>query len=88
MFPEIFEQRFRVLSATANYAFGAADFTSISSYQTTDFNYVQDLSPFYVPLFGAADLDFSGLFHGVDERVPVDALTFGVRVLERLLRHC
>ena len=28
------------------------------------------------------------LFHGVDERVPVDALTFGARVLDRLLRTC
>jgi acetylornithine deacetylase/succinyl-diaminopimelate desuccinylase-like protein len=33
-------------------------------------------------------LDFSALFHGVDERVPVDALTFGTRVLDRLLRTC
>ena len=26
-----------------------------------------------------ADLDFAALFHGIDERVPVDALEFGVR---------
>jgi acetylornithine deacetylase/succinyl-diaminopimelate desuccinylase-like protein len=26
----------------------------------------------------AADLDFSGMFHGVDERVPLDSLQFGV----------
>jgi acetylornithine deacetylase/succinyl-diaminopimelate desuccinylase-like protein len=25
------------------------------------------------------------MFHGVDERVPIDALTFGVRVLDRFL---
>jgi acetylornithine deacetylase/succinyl-diaminopimelate desuccinylase-like protein len=25
------------------------------------------------------------MFHGVDERVPVSALRFGVRVMERLL---
>ena len=31
------------------------------------------------------DLDFAGMFHGVDERVPVDALQFGVRVLDRFL---
>jgi acetylornithine deacetylase/succinyl-diaminopimelate desuccinylase-like protein len=42
----------------------------------------------FSPLRLPADLDFSALFHGVDERVPVDALTFGVRVLERLLRTC
>jgi acetylornithine deacetylase/succinyl-diaminopimelate desuccinylase-like protein len=41
----------------------------------------------FAPLRLPADLDFSGLFHGVDERVPVDALQFGVRVLERFLRN-
>jgi acetylornithine deacetylase/succinyl-diaminopimelate desuccinylase-like protein len=35
-----------------------------------------------------AELDFSALFHGIDERVPTDALEFGVRVLLRLLRDC
>ena len=42
----------------------------------------------FAPLRLPPDLDFSALFHGVDERVPVDALTFGVRVLDRLLRTC
>jgi acetylornithine deacetylase/succinyl-diaminopimelate desuccinylase-like protein len=42
----------------------------------------------FAPLKLPADLDFSGLFHGVDERVPVDALEFGVRVLDRFLRNC
>jgi acetylornithine deacetylase/succinyl-diaminopimelate desuccinylase-like protein len=41
----------------------------------------------FAPLKLPADLDFSGLFHGVDERVPVDALKFGVRVLDRFLRN-
>ncbi|PRY41716.1 acetylornithine deacetylase/succinyl-diaminopimelate desuccinylase-like protein [Umezawaea tangerina] len=41
----------------------------------------------FAPLRLPADLDFSALFHGVDERVPVDALKFGVRVLERFLRN-
>ncbi|WP_184929018.1 M20/M25/M40 family metallo-hydrolase [Saccharothrix ecbatanensis] len=41
----------------------------------------------FAPLKLPADLDFSGLFHGVDERVPVDALQFGVRVLDRFLRN-
>jgi acetylornithine deacetylase/succinyl-diaminopimelate desuccinylase-like protein len=35
-----------------------------------------------------ADLDFASLFHGVDERVPVDALMFGTQVLQRFLLHC
>jgi acetylornithine deacetylase/succinyl-diaminopimelate desuccinylase-like protein len=41
----------------------------------------------FAPLKLPADLDFSGLFHGVDERVPVDALRFGVRVLDRFVSH-
>ena len=39
----------------------------------------------FAPLQLPADLDFTGLFHGIDERVPVEALDFGCRVLERLL---
>jgi acetylornithine deacetylase/succinyl-diaminopimelate desuccinylase-like protein len=35
-----------------------------------------------------ADVDYWRLFHGVDERVPVDGLRFGVRVLDRFLRSC
>jgi hypothetical protein len=42
----------------------------------------------FAPLKLPPELDFSALFHGVDERVPVDALTFGTRVLDRFLRGC
>ena len=42
----------------------------------------------FAPLRLPAELDFSGMFHGVDERVPVDALRFGVRVLDRFLDLC
>ena len=42
----------------------------------------------FAPLLLPPDLDFGALFHGVDERVPVDALKFGVRVLDRFLRTC
>jgi acetylornithine deacetylase/succinyl-diaminopimelate desuccinylase-like protein len=42
----------------------------------------------FTPLRLPADLDFAGMFHGVDERVPVDALRFGVRVLDRFLDLC
>ena len=41
----------------------------------------------FSPLRLPADLDFTALFHGVDERVPVDALEFGTRVLDRFLRN-
>ena len=42
----------------------------------------------FAPLRLPADLNFSGLFHGIDERVPLDGLQFGVRVLDRFLRTC
>ena len=42
----------------------------------------------FAPLRLAADLDFTALFHGIDERVPVEGLQFGVRVLDRFLSNC
>jgi acetylornithine deacetylase/succinyl-diaminopimelate desuccinylase-like protein len=42
----------------------------------------------FAPLRLPDDLDFTGLFHGVDERVPVDALEFGARVVDRFLDDC
>jgi acetylornithine deacetylase/succinyl-diaminopimelate desuccinylase-like protein len=39
----------------------------------------------FAPLRLSPDLDFAGMFHGVDERVPVDGLKFGVRVLDRFI---
>jgi len=39
----------------------------------------------FTPLRLPPELDFTALFHGVDERVPVDALEFGARVLDRFL---
>ncbi len=42
----------------------------------------------FSPLRLPKDLDFSGMFHGIDERVPVDGLQFGVRVLDRFLDDC
>jgi acetylornithine deacetylase/succinyl-diaminopimelate desuccinylase-like protein len=41
----------------------------------------------FAPLRLPADLNFASLFHGIDERVPVEGLKFGVRVLDRLLRN-
>ncbi len=41
----------------------------------------------FAPLRLPAELDFTGMFHGVDERVPVDSLKFGTRVLHDLLTN-
>jgi acetylornithine deacetylase/succinyl-diaminopimelate desuccinylase-like protein len=42
----------------------------------------------FVPLRLPAELDFAPMFHGIDERVPVESLEFGTRVLQRLLATC
>jgi acetylornithine deacetylase/succinyl-diaminopimelate desuccinylase-like protein len=39
----------------------------------------------FSPLRLPPELDFAGMFHGVDERVPTDGLRFGARVLDRFL---
>ncbi|MFF1878898.1 M20/M25/M40 family metallo-hydrolase [Leifsonia sp. NPDC058230] len=39
----------------------------------------------FAPLRLPSDLDFPGMFHGVDERVPLEALVFGRTVLRDLL---
>jgi acetylornithine deacetylase/succinyl-diaminopimelate desuccinylase-like protein len=42
----------------------------------------------FVPLRLPADLDFAPMFHGIDERVPVESLQFGARVLQRFFATC
>ncbi|MFA7324547.1 MAG: M20/M25/M40 family metallo-hydrolase [Candidatus Nanopelagicales bacterium] len=42
----------------------------------------------FSPLQMPAELDYWRLFHGVDERVPIEGLEFGVRVLDRFLKEC
>lgn len=39
----------------------------------------------FSPLRLPADLDFMALFHGVDERIPLESLDFGVKALEDFL---
>ncbi|WP_426247015.1 M20/M25/M40 family metallo-hydrolase [Nocardioides sp. LHG3406-4] len=42
----------------------------------------------FAPLRLPDGFDYSAAFHGVDERVPVDGLEFGVEVLDRFLATC
>ena len=42
----------------------------------------------FVPVRLPPDLDFITIWHGIDERVPIDGLHFGVRVLDRFLSRC
>ena len=41
----------------------------------------------FSPLKLEADFDFMAMFHGVDERVPIDGLSFGVLVLKDFLEN-
>jgi acetylornithine deacetylase/succinyl-diaminopimelate desuccinylase-like protein len=41
----------------------------------------------FSPLKLDADFDFMAMFHGVDERVPVEGLVFGARVLKDFLEN-
>jgi len=60
--------------------FGGTDDKSFSELGITGYG--------FSPLRLAPELDFAGMFHGVDERVNLDALRFGVRVLDRFLASC
>jgi len=42
----------------------------------------------FIPLRLPPELDFAALFHGIDERVPVDSLLFGTQVLDHFLKNC
>lgn len=57
---------------------GGTDAKALSSLEIDCYGF----SPLQMP----PDLDYWRLFHGVDERVPVDGLKFGVRTLDRFLR--
>lgn len=40
----------------------------------------------FTPLLLPNDLDFTSLFHGHDERIPISSLKFGVRTMHRFIR--
>jgi iron complex outermembrane recepter protein len=64
---EIFEQRFRLVSATVKYGFDFATLTSIGSYQTASSDAVTDFSALYVPQFGGPNvLSAIGLTRNTD----------------------
>jgi acetylornithine deacetylase/succinyl-diaminopimelate desuccinylase-like protein len=39
----------------------------------------------FCPMKLPPELDFNAMFHGVDERVPLESLRFGARVLDHFL---
>lgn len=51
--PEPFDQSYRLISATANYNFGPATLTSISSYQTVESDVLYDLSVVFLPILAS-----------------------------------
>lgn len=42
----------------------------------------------FVPLLLPPDYDFPAMFHGVDERIPIESLVFGQLVLQDLIASC
>jgi len=56
---------------------GGTDLKSLTKLGITGFG--------FTPLRLPPDLDFMVLFHGINERVPVDSLQFGARVLDRFM---
>ncbi len=59
--------------------FGGTDDKSFSRLGITGYG--------FSPLRLSPELDFAGMFHSIDERVNLDALTFGTRVLDRFLAN-
>ncbi|MFI0356899.1 M20/M25/M40 family metallo-hydrolase [Actinomadura sp. 9N407] len=49
------------------------------------FNRIGITSYGFAPLMLGPELDYLGMFHGVDERVPIEGLRFGTRVLDHFL---
>ena len=59
---------------------GGTDNKALSDLGITGYGF----SPMRLP----ADLDFMSLFHGVDERIPLESFDFGVKALEDFLLNC
>lgn len=75
--PEIFEQSFRLASATVKYSFDFATLTSISSYQTVSSDAITDFSALYVPAFGGPSV-FSAV--GLARNADTDKFTQELRL--------
>lgn len=75
---EPFDQRFRMVSGTIAYDFGAFNVTSISSYQNNHVRATVDASPLYVPLLGSVGLGVSAA--AVQNGVSTDKFTQEVRL--------
>lgn len=75
--PEIFEQRFRLASASVKYSFDFATLTSISSYQTVSSDAITDFSELYVPAFGGPGV-FSAV--GLARNADTDKFTQELRL--------
>jgi acetylornithine deacetylase/succinyl-diaminopimelate desuccinylase-like protein len=82
-----------LLEAIGSSLSGEDETAFVLPYISTAFTDAKWLAPLGIDCYGFApmllpdDLDFTALFHGVDERVPTSALDFGVRVFDRLLSN-
>ncbi|MCV7218111.1 M20/M25/M40 family metallo-hydrolase [Mycobacterium crocinum] len=80
-----------LLGAIAEALRGSDPMATVLPYMSTAFTDAKWLHRLGIQCYGFTpmrlpdDLDFTALFHGANERVPVDSLRFGVDVLSRLL---
>lgn len=80
-----------LLDAIGDALRGEDEAAIVLPYMSTAFTDAKWLAPLGINCYGFApmllpdELDFTALFHGVDERVPLSALHFGERVLADLL---
>ncbi len=75
---ELFDQQFRLFSATVNYDLGWATLTSTSGYQTADSAFNLDASSFYVPYLASIGRSVASV--GSFATGPTDKFTQEVRI--------
>ncbi len=80
LYPELFDQTFRLISGVVTYDLGPAAVTSISSYQTVRSRYSADGSPSYLPIFTNPPFNFPYSAVGALEKSNVDKFTQEVRI--------
>ena len=79
LYPEPFDQRFRLGSGTITYDFGPAALTSISSYQTVNTQMAFDVSRLYVPLLSLFQIGDYGAI-GLPDEQNTDKFTQEIRL--------
>ena len=81
LIPETFDQRFRLVSATATYDFGSAELTAVSSYQAIRSQFIVDDTPALQPILALCPpfcRSYSSV--AIDNEVETDKFTQEIRL--------